>query len=428
MTIDHILQVVGKPEYEEKEFRIGDKSRASCLSSEALRSCLADEGRKAKLTLLVPESLLLNEDIDEFARRLKEKGIGDFEAIVIPSIGEYRVDGGSVEFKTGVETIFTYILLVLMKIKPETVYVDVSTGQNIYTLSLIEATRRYLTYRKLERLLQGDALIKAFTVFPPPITKDVHSYPVEIQPVEAKAFFSMPNADIDKLVTNLPENFKNRIAEINRRYGELKKRVRQIVEELRIAYNAIRLNVPLAFYELLGMHAKVNEIEREIISFVEELMKPIKTETSVERPAIDGVNVSNVLYSLALYSSIQAFKSSLNEPELGEILEKFSELYRVKNLGTGVNEYFLLRDVEEIKNAVKNPKIEIEEGKEEILGRIKCGSDFHKSLVQKRNFFAHSGFLQEYAVVKKVGDKVYVGWLREKIKEIRNWLLNPDKG
>ena len=424
----HIFQVVGDPEkYEEKQFRIAGKNYISCLSSDALKKYLADEGREAKLTLLVPESLLLKENIDEFAERIKEKGIGDFEAVVIPSVGEFRVDGRSVEFKTGVETISTCIFLHLMKVKPEIVYVDVSTGQNIYPLSLLEATRRYLTYRKLERLLQGVTPVRAFKVFPPPIIKDVYSYPVEIQPVDVKAFFSLPNADIDNLVPKVPENFKSRIAEVNKRYSKLKKRVGQITEELRIAYNAIRLNVPLAFYELLSMHIPISEIERGMIGFVEELAEPVRTETSVERPVIDGVNVSNVFYSAALYSSIKEFKNSLNEAEVDEILQKFSELYRVKNLGVGVNEYFLLRDVEDIKSAVKNPKVKIEEGKEEILGRIKCGDNFHGSSINKRNFFAHSGFLQEYTVVKTVGNKIYVGWLKEKTKEIRNWLLNPDK-
>ena len=422
----HIFQVVGDPKYyDEKEFRIGNKSYVSCLSSEAFRRCLVEEGKKVKLTLLVPESLLLKKNEGEFAKMIKEKGVDDFEVVVIPSTGEFWVDEKKVELKTSVETIITCIFLHLLETKPESIYVDISTGQNIYPLSLLEATRRYITYRKLKGLLQG-ASINAFTIFPPPIVKNVYSYPVEIQPIDVKAFFSLPNANIDKIVIKAVNSW-NKVEEIKKGYSNLIKKVRDVTKELRMAYNAIRLNVPLAFYKLLTMEAEVNEIEREIISFVKELIKPIETEISIERSVIDGVNVSNIFYSTALYSSIQEFKNSLNEPEIDEILQRFSELYKIKNLGVGVNEYFLLRDVEDIKSSVKNSKIKIEEGRGELLARIKHGDEFHKSTDKKRNFFAHSGFLQEYTLVKVDRGRIYVDWLREKTEEIEKWLLDPEK-
>lgn len=281
---------------------------------------------------------------------------------------------------------------------------------------MLEAVKRYVTYKKLERIIQGNSGVKAFAAFPPPILKDVDEYPVEIQPVDAKAFFALPNADVDKIAKD--KRFGERIGEIGRKYAELKKRFNRIFEELKIGLNAIRLNVPLAFYELLEIAVDVEKIEREMIDFVEEYLKPVKSGDAIERLQIDGVNVANIFYSLTLYKSIGDFRKSLCEAELHEILETFSKVYR--ELGIGVNEYFLQRDVEDILNHSSKLK----DGESEILGILKHGS-LRKSGNEKRNFFAHSGFIEEYTLVERAGEKVYVGWVEEKKKDFRNWLLNP---
>lgn len=420
----HIFQIAGEPKYyQEKEFLIDGGSYRSCLSSDALKRHLERSGEKANLTLFVPESLLLKRSIDEFVQEMKDKGITDFEAVIIPSMGEFRSNGDKIRFVTGIESISTSIFIHLLKIRPEEIYADVSTGQNIYPVSMLEAVKRYLTYRKLEVLLQGEANVRAYTVFPPPVTGDVQTYPVEIQPVDVKAFFSLPKSDIDRLATSIPERLRVRVPEINRKYSDLKKEVRLLVRELKRAYHAIRLNVPLAFYQLVEMKAQTEEIERKVIDLIEELLKPVRTKKSVERLSIDGVNVSNIFYSTALYRSIQEFKKTLKEPEINEILEKFSSLYRLKNLGAGVNEYFLRRDIEDIRQNGE----QLDEGEGKLYGVLKHGDQFTPSTVAKRNFFAHSGFLQEFTVLRKKNGKIYVRWLPEKIKEIQSWLEEPGK-
>lgn len=164
-------------------------------------------------------------------------------------------------------------------------------------------------------------------------------------------------------------------------------------------------------------------MEQKVLEFVEALLKPFSFEGGVERMPVDGINVSNIFYAMAMYRSLKGFKNSLNEPELGEVLERFSGVYRNKNLGLGVNEYFLQRDIEEIASHSHK----LGEGEEEILGILKHGDNFSKSKVEKRNFFAHSGFLQEFTVVRKERGRVMVGWLEDRRKEIKSWILNPDK-
>jgi CRISPR-associated protein Csx1 len=421
-----IFQVTGRPEnYGEKEFVLKGEIYRTCLCSDALRKHLEQEGKRAKLTIFVPESLPINSSLDDVNRTIREKGIQNFESVVIPSVGKYSQKGG--EFRGSIEAITTAIFLHFLKNRPDEFYIDISTGFNVYPVSLLEAAKRYLTYRKLEGMLQEKSDFKAYILFSPPIMRDSHSlgdidrYYAEIQPFDVKAFFSLPRPEIDKIASGKQ---KEKLAELNKKGHELKNKFRSMFGELKLAYNAIRFNVPLAFYEMLEFTVAVDEMEREIIAFVEGFLEPIKEGDVVERLKIDGVNIANIFYTLALYRSIKEFAESLSEPELGEIKEKFSSLYRVKNMGVGVNEYFLLREVEEIRGKAEK----IGDGAELILGKLIHGEEFKEtSGISKRNFFAHSGFLQNWTVVKKEKGKIYLRWVEDAKKEIKNWLLEPEK-
>ncbi len=140
-----IFQTIGKPDaYQEKEFEIEDKSYISCLCTDALREYLKGKGEDVVLTIFIPESLLLDEslkreNLDEFCDKIREKGIEDFKAVVIPSVGRYRLGDREVDFSGNVEVISTSILLHFLELKPDKVYIDVSTGFNIYPVTLLEA-------------------------------------------------------------------------------------------------------------------------------------------------------------------------------------------------------------------------------------------------------------------------------------------------
>jgi len=410
-----IFQVAGRPEsYEEKEFVLNGETYRTCLCSDALRKHLEKEGKLVKLTIFVPESLLIDYTMGKFIEELKGKGIDDFDTAVIPSIGKY----GRREYKGSVETITTAIFMQFLKNRPSEFYIDVSTGFNIYPVILLDAAKRYLTYRKLEGLLQVRDNVKAYTLFTPPVMRNVDRYRAEIQELDAKAFFSLPNANIDKIASGKQ---KERLGELNKSGTEIKRKFRKMYEELKVAYNAIRLNVPLAFYELLDFYEPVKE--EDITKFVEKFLNPVEAGDIVERFNVDGVNVANIFYATALYRSIKEFAGSLSEPDVDEIWEKFSSLYRVKNLGIGVNEYFLQRDLEEIREYGEK----LREGEEEILGRLKYGETFTESAVRKRNFFAHSGFLYEWTILRKYGGKTLLYWVGEGKNEIINWLLDPER-
>ncbi len=417
----YIAQCLGNvAAYDEKEFIVNGRTYRSLFCSDALRKHLAEEGENVRLVLFVPESLLVGESLDEVKEKLEEK-LDIFELVAIPSVGEYVVKGSRLRFVSSVENISASIFLHFVKMRPEKLFVDVSTGFNVYPVSMLEAAKRYLTYRKLERILQGDCSAKVFAVFPPPVLKAIQTYHVEIQPVDVKAFFALPNANVDRIVSNtrqLSGELVNRLRDIGSNYSELKRRFRTVFRELRIGLNAIRLNVPLAFYEILEMGEEPEKIENEMVRFAEEFLNAVRADDVIENFPVDGVNVANVFYSIALYRSVRDFKESLDEPEVRKILEIFSEVY--KNLGTHVNEYFLQRDVEEILARAEK----LDNGESCFLGLLKYDS-LRRSGNEKRNFFAHSGFLEEYTIVEKRDSGIYVKWDENKKKDFKKWLLSP---
>ncbi len=104
-------------------------------------------------------------------------------------------------------------------------------------------------------------------------------------------------------------------------------------------------------------------------------------------------------------------------------MRKFSELYRMKDLGIGVNEYFLQRDIEDIKEEIK--RAGISDG-EVLYGRLKHGDAFGRSKIAKRNFFAHSGFLLESTLLRVDGGRIYARWDENDAKEFVKWLRKPE--
>ncbi len=430
-----IFQITGDPSrYYQNDFIIEGEKYRSYLCSDAVREHLEKQGEDVKLVIFVPESFLTDITLQEFCDLLEER-VTDFEPAVLPAIGTFR----NWKFEGNVEGVITSIFLYILNQKPDKFYIDISTGFNLYPVSLLEAAKRYLTYRKLENILQEEYKVKAFKIFSPIIGEGSHV--VEIQDLDVKAFFSLPNADVDTLVKRdkSSEKVSLRIGEINKEYNLVKSRFRSLYKELTMAFNAIRFNTPLAFFDLIEMSAEVDEIERGVSEFVKTLLEPV--ENTVKKRArlpVDGVNVANAFYSLALYRSIQKFAKNLGDPEIDEIYENFRKVYSKKNLGIGVNEYFLGRDVEDIKmtvsRALKNRKISEEEEKlyANLYSHQKCevrideNRSYGSSNI-KRNFFAHSGFLREYTLIKFVGGKIYVQWLEDAKKEIKRWLESPEK-
>ncbi len=395
-----IFQVIGNPKmYHEVKFIIGDKSYRAKVSGRAVNLWL---GEKSELFILAPESV---------DKSVAEKFSKENEATLlrIPAQGEYSIGNKKIVFKCNLETIITSIFWHMLKIKPREVYVDASTGLNVYVLALVEAARRYLTYANLKWIVQGKKGARVVLVSSPPITRETTESRLEMEDIDVKAFFSLPRTNPGVLF---------RRSENQELYNKLK----EILGNLKIAYNSLRLNAPLSFYtsELLNLEERIEEVEEELMNLLQKKLQPEDFEYS----DINGKGVANLFYIIAMYSSLQKFKATLKIPEVEEVRRVFSQIYTNPELGLKANKYFLERDLNNLKEISENLK----EGEEitllELVNRNRPSPEKVKgSKDQQRNFFAHSGLLYEYTLVRKHNSKLYLRWLPEGLDNIKKWLL-----
>ncbi|MDK2795321.1 MAG: CRISPR-associated protein Csx1 [Archaeoglobaceae archaeon] len=393
-----IVQICGDPkQYSKVNFKIGEKEVESCFCSEVLR-----ELRNEEVVLFAPKSLIEKNEIgsiEVLKDKISEKGLKSFEIFEIPSVGIY----GERRYYAKFDDVLASIFLKIFEKRPKSILVDPSTGQNFYSIALLEAVRSYATYRKLERILQDGGDFEAKMVSYPPIIRDLtKTAEVEFHKIPAKAFFSFPeNTNLDEIIISKNAKAKE---EIGKKYHNSKSDFRKLLIETKIAFNAIRYNVPLAFYELVNFEFKIDDIERSIFEMAKEV---------VEREVnLRFVVLSEVFYVTAMAKSFQEFKKSLSEPCTDEIKEKFSEVY--KKVGLDVNGRFLERDISEIKGELKNKKVG-EKGKLKEIKGTKGSSDI------ERNFFAHSGFLYEYTEFEIKEQEICLYWIKDKHREIKNW-------
>ncbi|MEM0214496.1 MAG: TM1812 family CRISPR-associated protein [Candidatus Aenigmatarchaeota archaeon] len=415
-----ILQVIGYlAPYNEVNYRIQDSLYKTPFSSHALQQHFGEE-----VLIFAPKSLIeeyYENDPKLLEDKIREKknNFDHFELAIIPSIGEYEFKDRKVEYKNNFDNIVIAILLHLLKKNPERVLMDVSTGQNVYVFALIEAVRRYATYRQLEKILQGSDFIPRIATYQP-ILRNIKEVKIEIGDFPTRPFFSLPQADPDKLCKTGDREVKREAGEIGKKYHTLKSAFRLLQKEVTIGFNAVRYNTPLAFYELLKFDANADEIE---IGFSKLAHEFLENEIPMDLKVF-----SNILFSIAMFRSFREFKSTLNMPSINEIGLKFQRVYTKADLDVNCN--FLTRELEEIKTRAEKRRMEIEQKRRvsllELYKKETCeGDEKFGSKDIKRNFFAHSGFLKEYTFVTIANGDFCLEWDKSKHKDIENWLLNP---
>ncbi len=427
----YIYQVLGKlGEYIDKTFVIDGQKFETFLSSDALRRYFERREKEVKIIFFVPESLLVTKKLQEYENLLSERGVSNFELVEIPSVGEYNFGDQRRFFISNVDAIIVATLLKIVKDRPEILYIDVSTGQNIYTAQLLEASRNYLLFRNLETILQSEQVYKAYVCFVPPITPDVQIYNVEIENLVVDTSFTLPDLNtkyVDEIdYPEIPVEVKRILEKRMRAQLRFKNdsAMKNLLEELKIAYNAIKLNIPLTFYQILNMEIDPESVVAEFIKYVRELLEPVYRENYSIRLPMNARQIVNTLLSISLYSSIKKFKHTLTEPEIEEIGEKFGEIYSNQKLGLKSNKYFLGRDLRKIKEVTSKKKSWLSR-RGELLGKLKSKDPFlyTPKPFDERNFFAHSGFLDDCTIVSHKNGKLYVGWLEKDVPKIKRILI-----
>ena len=438
-----ILQVLGRFNYSQVTFVIGGRRYSAKLVAQAMREHLeGSEGKRVEVALLAPESLVVelaetpdeahellergHRFCEEVAERVRESELvsGDFKVLPVQSVGLHAGRGGGLTacFDNSLDNIVAYLLpdvIGLGMSGGSTLIADVSTGHNVYVAALLEAVRAALVYHKLRGLLQGKRYAEAQVSVAPPI-RGPGEYDVGVYEYDVKAFFEFPlkpHASVSPLGL-LSREVRERVRDTDlasRLVSELRgqcRLIRELVSKARVAFNAIKYNVPLALFhrELVDLA----EVEpRRGLEALFEALNVIESERRVEvsgaelkvtRLRVDRPLVVNVALTMALLESIKEFWASEVapvRPKLEYIEETFGELY--ERLGLGLNARFLSRDVRELLGQAGR-------------GGVAC-SDV------KRNFFAHSGLGRQQIEV----EDSEVRYKEEALSVIAEWLRSPER-
>ena len=470
-----LTTVIGKLDgYIDATFTIDSTKHTGKLSCEAIYKFFSSRGEDTCLLIFVPESLAINladdssqlENLLRYPEKIKKQFHQKLESlapsidkhslniIITPSQGEYKNRNKTFtaifdNTVTNISSImFSQLLLSLKKMKEKTLIIDISTGQNLYVTSLLEAVRGVLVYEKLNSIAQGNEDINVKIAYIPPITSENQEVQIEFHPYDVKAFFELPikekNINLNSLIQLSYTNQHKYCEEARKIYEKLKKFKRHITTG-RIAYNAIKYNTPLLFFHK-KISVKLTQFEEiknfpmylyEVINAIEERYKCVqkynKTIYVIRNYRINKDFFFNIHFYFSLLDSIYNFwkqKIEGRPPTLEYIRQTFLEVYG--KLRLGLNSKFLERDCNEILMIVKNyngdlasPKL-LKEIKGEPMDHRPNSSKWMLS-DRKRNFFAHSGFSFDITKISKNNGNIFLSYDNDSFeREIEKWVDYPE--
>ena len=426
--------------YKGNEYDVG-------LSSFALKRYFGD---CARLVLIYPVSLPLNTSLinqtsnlnDDLKKRIREilnnkdeylKNPREFfnfhphnqeanDFILIHSIGEYE----EVKFESSYDDIVLEILFDIIErylnCRFEELYIDISSGLNIYIAALLEAVRHFSIFNRLQNW--NTEKCKIYNVFSEPIigsTPNQHRYyQIHEVPVEFKAFYSSPikKQDIDnyqlsrKITESLFGDAHNR---------EFKNKIQRYFENFAVHFSAIKNATPLANYTFeLDSSYDIEKLLEEIIS----LGKVKLYENWQRSPQLSKEDFLKTLLSLSFYEGIAKIFEYENINPTGdrgaslEEIERFKEVYKI--FGLNLNITFLGNEIRNLAEAKDSEDMRLEDKVSEDWRSLNEFLYGEGGGFNPRNFFAHAGFERMITEVRKCNGKLYFRYRdqeRNKVKE-----------
>ncbi len=465
MTQITIVQILGLFQtYSDVNYKLrGGDQIIRCKFSSVAYGKLKNE--KIKILFFIPESLIIKdlsvikklhqspEEIIKIYEAKLRKIIGEdveFKVKIIPSIGFYEIKKGAINsnnilaFHNFIENIIIKFLIDLIDIKKELI-IDISTGFNIYIHALIEAVRSLIVYKKLKNILQNKNEFKVKCMIVPPVIGQIPDqvFPIEIYDYKAKVFFDIPykNLNINNNLISFSNGdaFNNNLEKLAKNSPKLDLNSRCIINTTLLSFNAIKYNVPLAFFskELIEFNSNKENINQElekiknVHKFIEKTAKIEKFDDKIfiHRLKCLKTSIVNLLFTLGLYQSFKHFYEEImmKNPTISNIRNTFQGLY--KKIDMGSNLRFLERDLKHIEKY----KSKIKEGELiELRNLINTNKDQKIEINtpfsdEKRNFFAHSGLQRDYIQLKKnEEDELELYYKEEYFETVKKWLLNPE--
>lgn len=429
------------PNMSELKFSIDGKEFSSFLSSLALKEFF---NKEAKVILIYPVSLPINErllssDIDpNFKQKIKEtldnpdiyfndpisffknhphtKQSDDF--FIIHSLGEFR----GILFEATFDVIVLEILIDMitryMEEEFTDLYVDISSGLNIYVSALLEATRNFVVFQKLQSWNEEDNFTTRI-VFTDPIfgsSKNIYEIHKDYE-LKLKVFFSSPISRKDCDSYNLSRKISN-----NNR--ELKRKFQKIFKNFLLCFSSIKNNAPLALYTFEF------DSQENIKMLIKEMISVIKNQINfswIKAPALNKDDYLKALMSLSFYIGIVKILNQMQintrqEVDIESIEETFYNVYNIFNLPLYSG---LLKH--EIRNIVEGKGIDKIPLKEKLTDEWKPLADFfslESREIVPRNFLAHAGFEKNIVELKKYNERILVRYKPDLIHRVREILIN----
>lgn len=428
-------------------FKINEKIYSASLSSFALRDYFKDSQSEAKVILLYPVSLLLNKQaVANLEKQKLNSQEQEFKAIVeellkdstkkedflknpkeyfskhphsliaddfciIHSLGEYE----GIKFETSLEElileIFSDMVFRYLDKPFNRLYIDISSGHNIYVSALIEAGRLFLTYYKLQNFLPESDPLRVYIIFSDPVISPYNRV-FEIHKefsLEVKTFFSFPerpketNLDLDTAFSP----FAKELAEGDK---QLKKFFNKLFSNAYLFYSAIKNNTPLVLYTF------EYDDEKEIEKGIRVLLNKIQTKLCENYQKTPGINFNDFRKAILMLSIYKGIVKILKNKEINvkdEVsLSELNQKFRDESLT--IYKYFdLMPNRTYLGHEISN-NFEKKEIKEKITSEYKLLKEYlpgEGNGMILRNFLAHCGFERNCLEVKREGEEI---WLRYK--------------
>ncbi|MFN4336302.1 MAG: TM1812 family CRISPR-associated protein [Candidatus Nitrosocaldus sp.] len=437
-----IYQILGPTKYSEVEYEIEEedkgKERYRCrLSSEALYKHYKND-KITKIVLLKPESVD-DLSINETVEKVRDNTDGNVEIKTIQAVGTYN----NTYYNGTPSNISLQIFVDMLRRKRvcEDMIIDLSTGYNLYVLSLLEAARFYTSYMRLYYAdLSETEIFVRYAISEPVVRESSGPYNIYVEKLQTLTIFdlSLKRRELDSInLTSFIEDADKK--DIGQRFSSLNNSVKRILRNLIIAYNAIRYNAPLFLFSGidLGKEDENEDIVDQLCEFIDQI---ICDKKKIKREIYHKIFLSMAIRNGIWYILRDKLDYKSDRGVSLDTLESvFSSLYN--NLKLDLNLRFLKKEIDEIK----------EQYKEYITNEWKTykdirGSALDRSLTNlneyqssslskknvrssdiKRNFFAHAGLSYDTLELRLDNEHILCRYRRDKINEIQQWIEDPDK-
>ena len=411
------------------------------LSSLALKEHF---GENVKVVLIYPVSLPFNKDLysrdsrldkklkDEIKKLCEEdksfKDISQFfkkhphnkdtdDFVLIHSIGEYEGIRFNGKFNDIVLEILIDMIERYLKNSFRELYVDVSSGHNVYVSAFLEATKHFSVFSQLVSWYNRNNVPNIFIVYSDPIFgSSLNEFDISWDQLKFKAFFSSPIKFID--IDNY--NLARKIAGSDR---NLKGTIQGYFENFALVFSSLKNNIPLGLY-CFGFDGY-----EDTKKFLLKILSRLKKEFSKNwrnSPDFNRDDYLKLILSVGFYLGIIEVidKEGIKkyDPQIGIKLSEIKEKFGSRD--NSLYKYFdLLLNVEWLGKEIRNFK----EGKNKEGKSLKeCASEVWQKISsflydggysskEKRNFLAHCGFEKNITEIRK--DKSGEIWIRWDEKE-----------